>query len=67
MYRRKLRKKIRRRKNLLNFLLLFLSPTNTLMIKLSSDLDKLVLTYQKNLYKRYLKRQVFVKCSRLSA
>lgn len=56
MYRKKLTKQIKRRKNIINFLLLFLSPTNSLMIKLSKDLDKLVLIYQKNLYRRYTRK-----------
>lgn len=52
-----LRKKIRFNKILLNFLLLYLSPTNKLIIYLSQKLDTQVYTMQKILYKRYKKKK----------
>lgn len=67
MYKKQLTKKIRRRKILLNLLLGYLSPTNKLMIKLSTDLDKLVYIYQKNLYKRYKNRNEYFQCKKISA
>jgi hypothetical protein len=54
MYSYRLEKKIIRRKILLNFVLNFLSPTNILVIKLSENLDKLVVMQQKHLLKKYL-------------
>ena len=67
MYKKRLTKKIRRRKMILNLLLKYLSPTNKLMIKLSTDLDKLVYIYQKNLYKRYRKRNQYFQYKKISA
>lgn len=46
MSRKTLAKKIKRRKKVLNFMLLFFSPTNKLMIYLSQDLDQHVSKYQ---------------------
>ena len=46
-------KRIKRRKKLLNILLLFLSPTNKLMVNLSQDLDKYISQYQKQLSIRH--------------
>ncbi|GFP75033.1 hypothetical protein [Clostridium fungisolvens] len=54
MYSYRLEKKIIRRKILLNFILNFLSPTNILVIKLSENLDKLIVKQQKYLLKKYL-------------
>lgn len=54
MYSYRLEKKIIRRKFLLNFVLNFLSPTNILVIKLSENLDKLIVMQQKHLLKKYL-------------
>ncbi|GKU25576.1 hypothetical protein CFOLD11_24020 [Clostridium folliculivorans] len=54
MYSYKLEKKIIRRKFLLNFVLNFLSPTNILVIKLSENLDKLIVKQQKYLLKKHL-------------
>ncbi|HEY5525277.1 MAG TPA: hypothetical protein VIK26_08085 [Clostridium sp.] len=67
MYKKQLTKKIKRRKMILNLLLKYLSPTNKLMIKLSTDLDKLVYIYQKNLYKRYRKRNQYFQYKKISA
>ncbi|WP_106058967.1 Spo0E family sporulation regulatory protein-aspartic acid phosphatase [Clostridium vincentii] len=67
MYKNQLTKRIKRKKRLLNFLLTYLSPTNKFMIKLSTDLDKLVYIYQKNLYKRYKKRNKHFQCEKISA
>ena len=44
------------RKMLLNILLKYLSPTNSLIVYISQDLDKLIALSQKNLYLKYLKR-----------
>lgn len=49
-------KRIKRRKKLLNILLLFLSPTNKLMVNLSQDLDKYISQYQKQLSIRHHKK-----------
>lgn len=67
MYKKQLTKKIKRRKMILNLLLLYLSPTNKLMIKLSTDLDKLVYIYQKNLYRCYKNRNEHFQYKKLSA
>lgn len=67
MYKKQLTKKIKRRKIILNLLLAYLSPTNKLMIKLSTDLDKLVYIYQKNLYKRYKNRNEYFQYKKISA
>ena len=56
MKRKKLIKKIKRRKNLMNFLLLFLTPSNIFMIKLSQNLDKHIAKYQSYLSFRHYKR-----------
>lgn len=44
------------RKMLLNVLLKYLSPTNSLIVYISQDLDKLITLSQKNLYLKYLKK-----------
>ena len=51
-----LRKKILLLKCLLNFLLLFLSPTNMLIVYLSEKLDNHVYKMQKHVYIRYKRR-----------
>lgn len=53
---KKTKNKIRIRKNLLNVLLKYLSPTNSLIVYISQDLDKLVSSSQKRIYLKYLKR-----------
>lgn len=53
MYNDELLNKIARRKQLINLLITFLSPTNSIMVKLSKNLDKLIFEYQKNIYKNY--------------
>lgn len=56
-------KKINRRKILLNILLLFLSPNNKLMIKLSQNLDTYISLYQSYLSKNYFGKKKNVKHS----
>lgn len=46
-------KKINRRKKLLNYLLVYFSPTNRFMVMLSQNLDKYITIYQRSLAKRY--------------
>lgn len=53
MYNDELLNKIARRKQLINLLITFLSPTNSIMVKLSKNLDKLIFEYQKNIYINY--------------
>lgn len=67
MSRKTLAKKIKRKKKILNFMLLFFSPTNKLMVYLSQDLDELVSKYQRILAhrSRIHKRPVYYE--RLSA
>ena len=52
------------RKMLLNILLKYLSPTNSLIVYISQDLDKLIALSQKNLYLKYLKRIKRIKRNR---
>lgn len=42
------------RKQLLNILLIFLYPTNNIMVALSQDLDKYIVLYQKRLFSIYI-------------
>jgi len=67
MYNKQLSRKIKTRKMILNFFLIYLPPTNKLMIKLSTDLDKLVYIYQRNLYKRYKNKNKSYKYKKISA
>lgn len=53
MKKKSLRRKIIHSKIILNILLNFLSPTNFLVVYLSQRLDKLISTYQNNLYRKY--------------
>ena len=55
---RNYRKKLIFKKALLNFLLGYLSPSNTLIIYLSQDLDKLISKYQKGLYTKYRRKNL---------
>ena len=55
MTRRELSKQIKMRKKLINFLLLFLSPTNKFMVTLSQDLDNHIYKYQHHLSIKYRK------------
>lgn len=41
------------RKNLLNLLLMILSPTNKLVVALSQNLDKYIVLYQKKSFFKY--------------
>lgn len=56
MSKRELSNQIKRRKKLINFLLIFLSPTNKIMVTLSQDLDKHIYRYQRYLSVRYKKK-----------
>lgn len=67
MYKKQLTKKIKRKKMILNFLLIYLSPRNKLMVKLSKDLDKLVYIYQKKVYKNYKSKNKYVEHTKISA
>lgn len=51
-----LKKSIIRRKFVLNILLKYLSPTNTLIVYLSQSLDKLISRYQFLIYRSYKNR-----------
>ncbi|AJG98111.1 MULTISPECIES: hypothetical protein [Clostridium] len=44
------------RKNLLNLLLLFFSPSKTFIVDLSQNLDKYIVLYQKELISIYYKQ-----------
>ncbi|CUU46701.1 hypothetical protein BCD96_001082 [Clostridium beijerinckii] len=44
------------RKNLLNLLLLFFSPSKTFIVNLSQNLDKYIVLYQKELISIYYKQ-----------
>lgn len=57
MTTKRLRRKMKFKKNVLNKILLFLSPTNKFAVYLSESLDKDVSLYQKRLYKFYKRRQ----------
>ena len=52
------RKKLRLEKTLLNFLLKYLSTNNRLVIYISQDLDKLINKYQKNIYTKYVRKNI---------
>lgn len=49
MTRKDLKRKIKRKKLILNFFLLFLRRTNPLIVNLSQDLDKFIVKEQKYL------------------
>lgn len=53
---KRFKRKILIRKKLLNFLLVYLSPRNKLILYLSQDLDKLIAKAQKRTYIRYLRK-----------
>ena len=55
MTNRKLKNKIKFRKKLLNFLLLFMKPTNCLMVYLSQDLDNYITLLQNRMYRKHCK------------
>jgi len=56
MTKKQLIRKIKRRKNLMNFLLLYLAPSNKIMIILSQNLDKHIARYQHYLSFRHYKK-----------
>lgn len=53
---KKLKRQIRFRKNLLNFLLIYLKPTNKLVVSLSQNLDKYITKYHRLRNKKLKKR-----------
>lgn len=53
------KKKMMFKKALLNFLLGYLSPSNKLIIYVSQDLDKLISSYQKSIYKKYIRKSSY--------
>ena len=50
----KLRLSILIRKQLINILLIFMHPTNNIMVALSQNLDKYIVLYQKKLFSIYI-------------
>lgn len=65
---KKLRRKMKFKKTLLNKLLLFINPTNKFIVYLSESLDKDVSKYQRHIYKYYKRHnRRFVKKRRLVA
>lgn len=56
MTNRKLKNKIKFRKKLLNFLLLFMKPTNCIMVYLSQDLDNYITLLQNRMYRKHCKQ-----------
>ncbi|MGL4569801.1 MAG: hypothetical protein ACRCVJ_01905 [Clostridium sp.] len=56
MTAKKIRKKIKKRKFVMNLLLKFLKPTNKIMVKLSQNLDKDISRYQLILYKLHINK-----------
>ena len=50
----KLRLSIFMRKQLINTLLIFMNPTNNIMVALSQNLDKHIVLYQKKLFSIYI-------------
>ena len=55
----KYRRKIERKKALLNFLLKYLSTNNKLILHLSQDLDNLINQDQLSIYGKYLKKRIY--------
>ena len=53
------KKKLMFKKALLNFLLGYLSPSNKMIIYISQDLDKLISSYQKSIYKKYIRKNLY--------
>lgn len=53
------KKKLMFKKALLNFLLGYFSPGNKIIVYLSQDLDKLIISYQKSIYKKYLRKNSY--------
>ena len=53
---KKYRRKIERKKALLNFLLNYLSISNKIILYISQDLDNLIIKDQKFIYKRYSRK-----------
>lgn len=58
---KRMRKKIKNRKLLLNILLKFVKPSNKFMVMLSQNLDRYVSRYQMRLYKLHKKANTNVK------
>ena len=59
MTNKKLKNKIKNRKKLLNFLLLFMKPTNYLMVCLSQDLDNYITLLQNRMYKKHCNKNYY--------
>lgn len=55
MNRKELHKKIKNRKNLLNFLLIFMKRTNPLVVFISQNLDEFIQKEQMLIYKTQFK------------
>lgn len=65
---KKLRRKMKFKKTLLNKLLLFINPTNKFIVYLSESLDKDVSKYQKYIYRYYKRRnRRFIRKSKIAA
>jgi len=64
---KKVIKMIKRRKKLINFLLLFLSPTNKFMVNLSQNLDKHIAIYQSYLSFRHCTKAKYQPFERMIA
>ncbi len=58
---KRMRKKIKNRKLLLNILLKFIKPSNRFMVMLSQNLDGYVSRYQMRLYKLHKKANTTIK------
>ena len=64
---RKLKLSILIRKQLINILLSFLMPTNSIMVALSQNLDKYIVLYQKRLFSIYIHNKVSEEINKLTA
>lgn len=64
---KKMRKQIKYRKKIINLLLIFLSPSNILMVALSQNLDKHIVMYQKYLHTKHMKKKRSFVLHKLSA
>lgn len=53
MNTKKIHRRIKVRKSVLNFLINYFAPTNKFIVYLSQDLDKLVFKYQAKIYKTH--------------
>lgn len=68
MTAKKIRKRIKNRKFLLNILLKFMKPTNKLAVLLSQNLDKDISRYQNHIYKVHIRKsKLSTRFSKLAA